>query len=532
MSNSSPASNLTSDVTFSMMAKVLYLITRLGLPPMILAHVTLAEYGLWSACFILIGYIGMADLGLATAYVRGASRMHASNDIAGIGSMLSTGMTLMAGVALVLLTLIVVTLPNLMNLLKIDSAGRATATLLIIGTAAIFLVDMSVSAFAYVLHGLQQYRAEQRNWVAAFMLELVLIIAFLLGGMGIFSLMAAFMLRLGYSMVANMRVAYRVLPGLSVSLRQFDRRLLRGFLGSGMVMQANSLMAIGLQSVDKLAAGIILGPASIALFDIGAKLPAAAISIPSAISQLAMPAAARLPPAERSFRQDWQQDPLAQLYVKTSRSCMLMASLMNSFLAAFSIPLCVAWLGQRAGFDVLPLLMTLTACSTALHVSTGPGSAVFRGCGRLGNEFVYHGLRMLLSALALGTLYYFMAASVAMLAIALSLALAVAAVLYMAHNHRALGLPLTHLLTRILLPGLLPFGIGALLYLAWRLIVPADTGRWPTLALLALFGALHLGLCGLAIWRLLDGDERGKLEALATRILARFERVQPSWMSR
>jgi O-antigen/teichoic acid export membrane protein len=522
-------SNLAGDATFSMLAKLLYLVTRLGLPPLILAHVTLAEYGLWSACFILIGYIGMADLGLSTVYVRSTSRLHAAHDTAGIGRMLSTGMMLMAGVALLLLGAIVYLLPTLMDWLKIDGTGRATAQLLIVGSAAIFLLDMSFSGFAYTLHGMHQYRAEQRTWVGAFMLEMVLIIVFLLSGFGILSLMAAFVLRYLYSIVANRRSVYRLLPGLSVGWRQFDRSLLPGFFSTGIVVQASSLLAIGLSSADRVVAGLILGPSSLALFDLGSKLPSSAMSLPSAITQITMPAAARLSQAERISAPHWQHDPLLQLYAKSTRSAMLLASLISSFLAAFSVPLSLAWLGPRAGLELLPLLMTLAAVSAALHISTGPGSAVFRGSGRLGNEFIYHGLRIVLLALAVGIVYWIAGVGVAALGIGFACALSSAALLYMAHNHRTLGLPLAHLATHILLPALLQFAIGGSLYLGWLAFVPHDLGRWMTLALLAPCGALHCMLCCLALWRLLDSGERSKVVAVINPLMRRLGRFQPAW---
>jgi O-antigen/teichoic acid export membrane protein len=524
-----PSGNLAGDATFSMLAKLLYLVTRLGLPPLILTHVTLAEYGLWSACFILIGYIGMADLGLSTVYVRSTSRLHAAHDTVGIGRMLSTGMTLMAGVALLLFIGILGLLPTLMDSLKIDGAGRSTAQILILGAAGIFLLDMSFSGFAYTLHGMHQYRAEQRTWVGAFMLEMVLIVVFLLSGLGILSLMAAFVLRYVYSIIANRQLVYRMLPGLSLGWRQFDRSLLPGFFSTGLVVQVSGLLAMGLGSADRVVAGLILGPGSLALFELGSKLPASAMALPSAISQITMPAAARLSQVEPTSAPHWQHDPLLQLYAKSTRSVMLLASLIASFLAAFSAPLSLAWLGPRAGLEVLPLLMMLTAVSATLHVATGPGSAVFRGSGRLGNEFIYHGLRIAMLALAVGIVYWITGVGVAALGIGFACALSSAALLYMVHNHRTLGLPLSHLATHILLPALLQFVIGGLLYLGWLVFVPVGTGRWMTLALLAPFGALHCTLCCMVLWRLLDIDERSKMVAVINPVMHRLGRFQPAW---
>jgi hypothetical protein len=102
----------------------------------------------------------------------------------------------------------------------------------------------------------------------------------------------------------------------------------------------------------------------------------------------------------------------------------------------------------------------------------------------------------------------------------------------MMHNHRTLGLPLAQLATRMLLPGLVPFAIGALLYLGWCQLAPPVLGRWPTLALLLPACALHLLLCALALWCLLDYDERSKLIKVAAPILSRLGRLGARWSLR
>ncbi len=517
MTAASPTTTMTSDATFSMLVKILYLFTRLCLPPMILAHVSLAEYGLWSACFILVGYIGMLDLGLSSIYIREVSRLRASGDIAAISRVLSTGIGLMMGLALVLLAVLCLYLPSILTLLHIAPALRPTAQILVLGTCAVFLVDMSLSAFAYSLHGLQQFRAEQRVWTEAILLELVLIAAFLYGGMGIHALLAAFLLRYAYAIVMNMRLAYRALPGLQLGPRHFDRSLLRGFLSFGMGVQASSMLAIALHSVDKVVAGLTLGPSAIAVFDLGGKLPASAVSIPASINQVTLPAAAHLaanqqPPGSAGMR---------SLYLRSTRSIFLLAGLLLSFLAAFAAPLCAVWLGDRSGLESLPMLMTMTALSAQLHIATGPGTAVFRGSGNLANEFVYHALRVVLIGTAVTCAWIMGAVNVLIIGAALNGAIAVAALTYMSHNHRALGAPLRELVSQVLFPGALPLLVGALLFQLWSMTMP-DLGRFGTLAALCTFGVVHLLLSSALLWLVLQGEERQEMIALLQGTKARL----------
>ena len=67
---------------FGMGGKLLYAVTRVALPPLALAHMGLAEYGLWAACFVLVGYVGMAASGFTLVYLRGTALAYAEGDIA------------------------------------------------------------------------------------------------------------------------------------------------------------------------------------------------------------------------------------------------------------------------------------------------------------------------------------------------------------------------------------------------------------------------------------------------------------------
>ena len=250
------ARGMVGDAGFAMAAKLLYLVTRLGLPPLILAHISLAEYGLWAACFVIVGYIGLADLGLSSVYVRYVARMNAQGDTDGISRTLSTGMLSLGAIACVLLGVLYALLPAALDLLKIEPAARGTAAILVLGTAAVFLADMALGGFAYLLHGMQRIRLEQQIWVAAFTLEMVLIVAFLHAGLGVVALLAAYALRYAFSLALTMRQAFRVLPALRLSPRAFDRSLLRELLGFGLRVQSSTMFAMVLHSADRVVAGL------------------------------------------------------------------------------------------------------------------------------------------------------------------------------------------------------------------------------------------------------------------------------------
>ena len=95
--------DVAGNAGIAMFASAFYLVSRLMLPPLVLSHISLMEYGLWSACFVLIMYIGLSDVGFSNVYVRFTARYHARGDIPAINRLLSTGMITLTGMALLVL---------------------------------------------------------------------------------------------------------------------------------------------------------------------------------------------------------------------------------------------------------------------------------------------------------------------------------------------------------------------------------------------------------------------------------------------
>lgn len=516
--------DVAGNAGFAMAANAFYLLTRLLLPPLVLSHVSLADYGLWSACFILIMYIGLTDVGFSSVYVRFVARFHAQGDTAAINRLLSTGVLTLLLMAVCVLTGLWLALPQVLGFLKVLPEQREMATLLVMGSAAMFLLDLTLGAYCYLLHGLQRIREEKKVAIVGYALEPLLILAFLLAGWGIYSLLAAFVLRYTWSLASFARLAHRFLPGLEIRPRHFDRAMLRHFFGFGVAVQASTLLGTMLFSIDRVIAGFLLGPKGIALFELSTKLPVAAISVPSTISSVTMPAAARQAANN-------EQSAIRDLYQQSSRAVSFLAGLPLGFMAAFSAPIGLGWLGVREGLEQLPLILALTALWSHLHIVTGPGSAVFRAMGKVGNEFVYHGLRIAGLGLGIGSAILVLGANATALIVGLSFGSAAAAILYMIHNQRKLALRTGALFSAILLPGFAAYPLAIALLLVWQVSLPAALGRWETLAALCLFGITHSALWAFVTWHQLSAGERERVRGLLSRSANAATNLFPKWRS-
>ncbi|WP_080894019.1 lipopolysaccharide biosynthesis protein [Ralstonia solanacearum] len=490
---------LRSDMAFVVGSKLLYLVTRLAMPPLVLSHVGLAEYGLWTTCFILVSYIGMSASGFSTVYVRYVAQYHARQDHQAISRLLSTGILTMGAVAALLLLTLWLTMPGLLVLFNVAAPARATASTLWLGACAIFLLDASVGAFGYVLHGLQRIRREQQIWIAAYLLEMACILLFLHLGLGVYGLLAAFGVRYAFSIAAAALVVRREIPELRLGPAWFDRRCLSIFFGFGTWVQLGGLLGTFLYSADRLLAGTLIGPAAAAVLDLAGKLPATGASLASSVSLVALPAASR----QNALG---AKDGLLNLYAEAVRATALLAALILPPLACLAPLVIAAWLGERADAASLATILSWVALGTHLHILTGPASSIFRGLGKVGNEYIYHGLRLAGIAIAVGFLLLGTpqrAPQPGALAVALGLGGLGAAALYLVVSHRQLRGGLTGFGRLYLLPFLLPYAVGAgTMLLADRWPLTTHAGRAEALAHLLLAALLYLFAAGALAWHL------------------------------
>jgi O-antigen/teichoic acid export membrane protein len=518
----------SGDMLFGMGSKLLYAASRVALPPLALAHMGLDDYGLWSACFVLVSYVGMAASGFSLVYLRHSARHYRAGDIDAISRLLSTGILTMALAALLLLGALALAMPSLLTLFRVPEAQQALASQLWLGAVAVFLADMSLGAFAHLLHATGRLRLEQKVWVAAFALEALLIVGLLQLGLGVQALLLAFAGRYLFSALCNAWLAWTGLPGLRLSLRLFDPSLLKSFFIYGAGMQASGLIATALQSADRLLAGSLMGPAAAALMDLAGKLPVSASSVSASVAGVAVSATAR-------HDAGGDRAGIAQVYRAATRLTVASLALIMPFLALFAPLLVLAWLGPQGARAEVALLMPWLVLAHHAHLLTGPATALARGQGRLNMDFGYHGLR---AALMLVSLLFLLGRdatpSLLDLALALCLGQIAAAAVFIAQAQQLLLGSRRGLLRDLALPTLGAYGAAAVLAVLLAECWPAQfaaaalldesAGRLPALAAASAALLLWLALAGVLLWAglLSPAERQGLLRRLP---LARFRRA-------
>lgn len=508
---------LSRNIVSSIGAKVLYLATRFSLPPIILGAISLEEYGLWALAFILIAYLGMGAFGVSNVYVRYVAQYHACGQTERIGDLLSTGLVLVGIFAAATLIALWFGLPTLLIWFSIPEHLRSTAFVLLFGTVAVFMLDLTLGAFVYVLAGLQRIVLQNRIWIAGFMLETLLVVTFMLAGTGVLGLLYAFALRYALSISLSVRMCFLNLPGLRLSPLRFNREHLHLYIRFGGIMQISGLLSMFLRSVEKLIAGLFINVQAVGLFDVAQKFPIMATSIPSSIN------AAYLPAATRMHVQGHHQ-AFIEYYLGGARQINLLTGFIMGFMAAFATPLITAWLGPNPDFALAPLILACFTLPFQLNVVTGAATNVYRGLEKPAHELLYPISQLLLVGVFVGAGFGLFGVTVAVIVAAVASAMLLSALLYFAYTNRFLGIDQGLFQRRVLLPGLLPYltGFGLMLMLApWISSVAED--RLGSLAVVLVGGVVYVSIQSLLVWLLqLNDTEKTFIRARLTPLSARF----------
>ena len=452
--------SIRRNATAQMLGRLVYLATRVALPPITLHFVSLEEYGIWSTCFLIIGYIGMGAFGVANVYIRFAAQYNATGQQQEIGKLLAVGLTITLGFSALVLILLYLGMPWIVEWFKIPNHLQATATTLILGSVATMLLDMTFGAFAYVLQGLQRIVQQTLVWIVSFLLETVVMIGLLMEGFGVKGLLLAFAARYIFSTLAYMVLCYRAVPGLRLQLRGAGKETYRLFFGYGGILQLSGLLSIFLYSCERLAAGMLAGVGSVGLLDIGQKFPMMSSQLFGSAQNSFLTTLTHLHAQNRL-------DEMVEVYAKGTRYLNLLNGTAMGFMAPFGFYLITAWMGPSKPYPEAATIMALAAIGYHLHAITGPATTYFQGTHKPWRPLL--GLlipQLLIAGCALIWLLRLQEDGLLAVVAAMAIARVSSSLIFLAQTNRAINYGQLRFLWSVLLPGLMPYGIG---YGLWHL---------------------------------------------------------------
>lgn len=427
--------------------------TRVAIPPFVMAHMSLQEYGLWTSAFILVAYLGVSTMGLSNVYIRYVAKYEAEGNHRSANELLTTGLFLTVPLCLALFGALVYFWPALQDWLKIPShlAGDAKEAVLLV--VLIFLSSIALSAFGDVLNGIQRIDVAQKIWVTGYILETVLIFVLVSAGRGVRGMAEAFFIRTVCTIGLSIFFSYRLVSWLHISPRLVSRRALRDLLSFGSVVQIQCFFDVVLSSIERVLALAFAGFEMAGLLEIAKKMPSSIAAIPLAFAGAFLPAASHL---QATSNGESDSNVVQDLYLSGARHMNLAAAYFCGFLALLALPILDVWLGKR--LPGTEILLPLFAIGMQFHLLTGPGTSIMKGIGRPLEEFHYclpNALLLLITVPLARTVFGgFTAVSIGWAVVA---ATVVSSCYFLLRCHRKLGITPNVYLQQVFLPGCLPY---------------------------------------------------------------------------
>jgi len=565
---------LAKNALTGILANVIYLVSRFLITPFILYHLSLDEFGLWSLCFIILSYAGMGGFGVNSTYIRYSSRYLAEGRENEISKLLSTGITYMFTFSILFMLVLFFTMPFIIDRFHIEPAQQDMAVTLFLGTAAVFCLELSLGGFRFIINGMHEFSKEKNISIFGGLLETGAIILLLMLGTGIKGLLYAFAFKVIIETIACRTIARRLLPSLHVSTKLISFDHFKLFIGFGGKVQLLGIINIFLTVIDRMFITAIAGLAAGGMFEIARKLPSTAGSISSSVFGPFLSTAAHhegawshgkirsasermanymfiilkaiaialipipLLPAsllhvplagtwiagiavlvaillfmvlDRNFKEEshLESPELRNLYLNGIRFTNIINSILFTFLIVMAHPLINAWVGKA--YTQAADIMIFLSLASAIQLSTGTISMIFRGIDRNGREFEYALFQLILMVLWIPAGIKVWGLTGAAVAVACSSSMST--LFFIWRSNTTLKIPLREFTNRTIIPILVPLLPAAAI--SATTIIIEQSGRLQSILLVLACGTGYVLACTVLFWMfILNDSEKQKAREL------------------
>lgn len=505
---------LSRNAIASVAGQLIYLLTRVGLPPFILLHVSLQDYSIWATCFLVLSYIGMSTFGIAGVYIRYSAEYYAHGRLDDIGRMMGAGIWMTLALGGMILGGLWFAMPWLYTWFHVDPGMQDTMRLLVLGVVGAMLLELLVP-YGYVMGGIHRNAENSVISLVCSTLEAVLIVLFLLQGWGLVGMMGAYVLRAVLSLSITMTWFHRLLPGFKIQLRGLGRAQWRPFLEYGGVMQVNGILSVFLNTSERALAGYVThNTGAVGLLDISQKFPMMA-------TQLFNSATNSLLSAITHLHTLGEREQLIRIYLRSSRYLNALNGLALGFMAPFAGVLIAAWMGQSVPSEDAAALLLYAAIGFHVHALTAPVTSYFQAINSPGRTlWTFIVPQIALLAIGLGWMYWQGERSLIELAKMVMLTRIVSSLGIIVYANAQLRIGQSRYFKQVGAIGALPYLIGYLLCQAVSgRIALAGLPRWDALGVLFVLGMVYFILtCGVIYGLLSTTDERRVVQGMLSKL--------------
>jgi len=435
------------------------------LTPFILNQLGASHYGLWVLVGSVVAYSSLLDLGIAGAVIKYVAEYRTRGENEQAQSLIATALRLYCFLGLIAIVLSAILAPIFLNLFNVLPNERSMATVLVLLSGITVGISIPGTLTMAVLRGLQRFDLVNVISSISTLLSLAAVVAVLLLGGGVVSIVAVNIPVILATQVVSVRFIKRTAPELRFGWRGAKRSWVRPILSFSSSLFVID-MATRLQTkTDEMVIGVFLPVSSITPYSLARRLSEVAQILTDQFMKVLLPLASELHAGNDLAR-------LRSLYITGTRLALAIYLPVGCVLVIFASEILSFWVGAAyAEYSHLVIILTL---ASLIVTSQWPAGSILQGIARqrpLAVMATCSGLANLalsialiyplgLTGVALGTL---IPTSIECIGFVLPYAL------------RVIGVRATEALKEILLPASLPtVPMAITLYVSQKMLEPSS----------------------------------------------------------
>lgn len=478
------------------------------LSPFVVHTLGKVDYGIWSLLNVLMGYMGILDLGIRASTGRHIILYLGKEDHDAVSETLRTGLGFFAAVGgLILLAGVGLGYVFPDAFASVPDRYHGLVQVLVPLMALSVVLAAFSTVFSSVLTAHDRFDLARGVDVGVLVVRTAGTVAALLLGYGLLGLVAVTIASHALALVANCVIAHRVYPRLRAWPLTLNRRRLRELFGFGMAAFVSAAAVKIIGQTDLIIVGAALGVSAVTVYSVGAMLVYYSSSFIGHIG------AVFFPPVQRAAARGEMGD-VRWLFFRQVRLAMVFGLPMYIGFIVFGEPFIRLWmLGpefDEASVRTAAVVMAVLAVSKlALLPPFGAGQVL----AARGHIWFNAKLTVTEAALNLAaSLVFVLVFGWGLPGVALGTLAARLAVRTFVHPWyacRKTGIDFARYLARVGIPAVAAGGLFA----AWAMLVRrfVPTGTWAGFA--AAVGVSLAGYLPVAVWILVPPDDRRRVWA-------------------
>lgn len=330
------------------------------------------DFGIWAVVGSMILYLELLEFGFGTATIKYVAEFEALDDRDRLRSAISTSFWVLALPGLAALAIGLGAAAFFPTVLDIGQAAETEARLLIVMLAANMAISIPGDTFGGALIGLQRYDLQNGTLLVVAVAQAVAwaIVIAVDGG-----LVALGVVTVALSLAGQLwrfLLVRRLVPGLTMSRKQFDRDLFRGFRRLSFWFALGEVGEVIIFRIDTVVVGVVVNVPAAAVYAVGQKLALVA-------EKLVQPVVYTLFPHSSELAALDDKEGLRATLVTGTRISLGLAGPLTVALAVMGEPAVRAWVGPS--FAAAGLVVVYLAAATAIKSLVQTGQTMLNGMG-------------------------------------------------------------------------------------------------------------------------------------------------------